>query len=164
MASPSSRSTALPWIAGMAEERKSGRGGYLLGVASRLSARVFARILKEAGYGELDPGQGRILFLVTEKGPLCQRELAALAGLDKSSLALTLDRMEAKGLVVRRADPEDRRRSIVEALPGALPSPKAYAGVSREMNALFYKGFTEQERQSFESMLARIIANLEDCQ
>jgi DNA-binding MarR family transcriptional regulator len=146
----------------MPEERKSGRGGYLLGVASRLSARVFSRLLKEAGYGELEPGQGRILFLVTEKGPLFQRELAALAGLDKSSLALTLDRMEAKGLVARRPDPADGRRSIVEALPGALPSPKAYAEVSRAMNALFYKGFTEQERRSFEAMLARIVANLED--
>lgn len=148
----------------MPEERKSGRGGYLLGVASRLSARVFARLLRESGYGELDPGQGRILFLVTEKGPLCQRELASLAGLDKSSLALTLDRMEAKGLVARRSDPEDGRRSIVEALPGSLPSPRAFTEVSRAMNALFYKGFTEQERRAFEAMLARIIANLEEGQ
>ena len=146
----------------MPEEAKSGRGGYLLGVASRLSARTFARLLKEGGFGELEPGQGRILFLVTEKGPLCQRELAALARLDKSSLALTLDRMEARGLVARRPDPEDGRRSIVEALPGALPSPSAYAKVSREMNGLFYKGFTMQERRSFETMLSRIIANLEE--
>lgn len=146
----------------MAEGRKSGRGGYLLGVAARLSARVFSRLLKEGGFGELEPGQGRILFLVTEKGPLCQRELAALAGLDKSSLALTLDRMEARGLVARRPDPADGRRSIVEALAGTLPSPEAYAKVSREMNSLFYKGFTEGERRAFEAMLARIIANLEE--
>lgn len=145
----------------MAEGKKQGKGGYLLGVAARLSARTFARLLKEGGFGELEPGQGRILFLVTEKGPLCQRELAALAGLDKSSLALTLDRMEAKGLVSRKPDPADGRRSIVEALPDALPSPEAYAEVSREMNALFYKGFTEQERRVFETMLSRIIANLE---
>lgn len=146
----------------MPEARKSGRGGYLLGVASRLSARTFARLLREEGFGELEPGQGRILFLVTDKGPLCQRELAALAGLDKSSLALTLDRMETKGLVARRPDPEDGRRSIVEALPGALPSPGAYAEVSRKMNALFYKGFTERERLAFEAMLARIVVNLEE--
>lgn len=141
--------------------RESSSGGFLLGKASRLSGKVFSRILRDAGLDDFEPGQGRIYFLLKEKGPLGQKELAILAGLDKSSLALTLDRMEAKGLVVRRKDGDDARRSTVEACAHAAPDPESYTKLSQEMTDLFYEGFSASEREAFEAMLGRVIGNLE---
>lgn len=76
-------------------------GGSLLGQAQLLSARVFARVLAGRGVAELNPAQGRILFELWKEDGLGQGELARRTKLDKSSLALALDRMEAQGLAER---------------------------------------------------------------
>jgi DNA-binding MarR family transcriptional regulator len=141
---------------------ESSAGGFLLGKAARLSEKAFARVLRGAGLDSFEPGQGRIIFVLSDKGPLGQKELASIVGLDKSSLALTLDRMEEKGLVARRRDEADARRSIVSLRGGMALDPGAYEEVSAEMTALFYKGFSRKERADFEAMLERVISNLED--
>ena len=46
-----------------------------------------------------------------------QQEIAELAGLDKSTLVLTLDKLEAAGLVERRVSDVDRRARVVAVTP-----------------------------------------------
>jgi len=46
-----------------------------------------------------------------------QQEIAELAGLDKSTLVLTLDKLEAAGLVERRISDVDRRARVVAVTP-----------------------------------------------
>jgi DNA-binding MarR family transcriptional regulator len=139
-------------------------GGFLLGKASRLSAKRFERLMREAGGAALEAGQGRVVYLLWKEGELAQKELAVLAGLDKSTLALTLDRLEEKGLVLRRQDGGDGRRSLVSASPKAKAAYEAWEGASRDMSELFYRGFDAAERRLFEGFLRRIIANLEEAE
>jgi DNA-binding MarR family transcriptional regulator len=136
-------------------------GGFLLGKASRLSEKRFARILRDAGLDGLEPGQGRLVFLLWQRGSLGQGELASLAGLDKSSLALLLARLEEKGLVERSADVLDARRAIVRATPAARTAFESYREVSDRITSIFYRGFDMAERRRFEEYLGRIIDNLE---
>lgn len=72
------------------------------------------------------------LMILRERDGLSQRELADLAGCDVNTATVVLDGLEKRGLVERRADPEDRRvkrigltgqgASLMDAcLPEALP-------------------------------------------
>jgi MarR family transcriptional regulator for hemolysin len=52
-----------------------------------------------------------------EEAERTQQEIAELAGLDKSTLVLTLDKLEAAGLVERRISDVDRRARVVAVTP-----------------------------------------------
>src|SRR3954447_13992150 len=52
-----------------------------------------------------------------EEAERTQQEIAELAGLDKSTLVLTLDKLEAAGLVERRVSEVDRRARVVSVTP-----------------------------------------------
>src|SRR4051812_49112884 len=54
-----------------------------------------------------------VLRAVAEAGPLSQREISDLIGLDPSDLVGAIDIVERAGLVERQPDPEDRRRHAV---------------------------------------------------
>ena len=52
-----------------------------------------------------------------EEAERTQQEIAELAGLDKSTLVVTLDKLEAAGLVERRISEVDRRARVVAVTP-----------------------------------------------
>jgi DNA-binding MarR family transcriptional regulator len=57
---------------------------------------------------------GRCLDVIQQRGRISAGELADRAGLTSGSVTAVIDRLEAKGYVRRVADPEDRRRVLVE--------------------------------------------------
>lgn len=136
-------------------------GGTLLSQANQLSGRVFARVLKRHGLSDINPGQGRILFALWREDGLSQVELAKRTKLDKSTLALMLERMEKQGQVSRRADPKDSRIRIVSLTEANKALHAAYAAASREMTGIFYAGMDPGEIDAFEAALRRVVANLE---
>ena len=77
-------------------------------------ARLFARSLRVRieSHGVV-PGQFAQMLALFEEDGLTQQELCDRVGIDQSTMAHTLKRMERDGLVDRVQDPRDRRRSIV---------------------------------------------------
>src|SRR4051812_47020007 len=61
----------------------------------------------------LKPRQFQILGLLHDHGGLPQRELQQTMGVDASILVTLLNPLEARGLVARDRDPDDRRRHLV---------------------------------------------------
>ncbi len=134
-------------------------GGFLVSKIHRVSGRVFARMLKRHGV-EISPAQGRILFVLWQRDGLPIRELAKRTSLGKSTLTTTLDRLEASGHVTRSRSKTDRRVIVVHRTAKDRACQEAYVRVSREMTAVYYSGFTNDEIASFEESLARILDNL----
>jgi DNA-binding MarR family transcriptional regulator len=62
-----------------------------------------------------------ILARVDAKAGLSQNELAALLEVEPISVGRLVDRLEARGLLERRADPADRRIRRLHLLPAAAP-------------------------------------------
>ena len=87
-------------------------------------------------------------------------EIGRLTSLAKTTLTSMLDRMEASGLVERIPDKKNRRQIIVSITPEAKSLSDEYEKVSEQMNRVFYDGFSEEEIESFENTLRRIIVNL----
>lgn len=74
---------------------------------------VLDRACQEQG---LTDGRDWLLLTVLSDGlPRTQLDLARLVSIDKTTLTAVLDRLEKLGMVVRRADPADRRTRIPEA-------------------------------------------------
>lgn len=139
---------------------KQRQGGFLVAKVHRTAGRIFARMLRERGL-EINPAQGRILFVLWQEGPLAIHELARRVSLGKSTLTSAIDRLEDKGQVRRVPSAEDRRSATVELTPKNRGMRRLYEEVSREMTALFYAGFTGGEATEFERLLERILGNLE---
>lgn len=123
--------------------------------------RIFEALMREEGLSDIGSGEGRLVYLLWTNGPLRQGELAAKAGIDKSTLALTLARMERKGLVQRTKDGKDARGVMVSLGAEAASHAVAYARVSEKMGSLFYRGIPDADITHFETILEQVLANLE---
>jgi MarR family transcriptional regulator, organic hydroperoxide resistance regulator len=124
--------------------------------------RIFEALMREEGLSAIGSGEGRLVYLLWTNGPLRQGELAAKAGIDKSTLALTLARMERKGLVQRSKEEKDARVVTVSLGADAVAHGAAYERVSEKMGDLFYRGIPDADIMHFEAILKRILANLEE--
>jgi DNA-binding MarR family transcriptional regulator len=136
------------------------RGGFLIAKVHQAGGRVFARMLKRRGM-EINPAQGRVLFVLWQEGAMPLGELAKKVSLKKSTLTNAIDRLEAAGEVVRVPSQTDRRQIDVRLTPADRRTRQLYADVSREMSALFYRGIDETDIDRFERTAERILANLE---
>lgn len=136
-------------------------GGVLVAQVHQLAGRVFSRILREHGIEDLNPAQGRIVYALWKESPLSQARLSERTRLDKSTLALMLERLEAAGQVERVTDPADSRRKLVSLTDANRKMHAAYLAASEEMLAVFYRGFSPEEIDAFESALRRLVSNLE---
>jgi DNA-binding MarR family transcriptional regulator len=101
--------------------------GYVL---RRTQSAVFADFAATfVGAGEaLSPGEFGLLVLVERNSGLSQMALARALGIDRSTLVPILDRLQARGLVVRRPSPNDGR---THALGLTSVGEKALARFSR---------------------------------
>lgn len=83
--------------------------GYLIRRAQQRHVAAWTRIASS----EISSVQYTILVVLDRLGEASQRELCDEADLDRSTIADLVKRMERKGLIERRRDPQDARRNTV---------------------------------------------------
>jgi len=93
---------------------------------------------------------------------LTQGELGRALGLDKTTLMSQLDRLEQRGLVVRRADPRDRRARVPEITEAGNALRATVAGACAGVEAAVLNSYSDDEVQVFRRMLFEIIGDSED--
>jgi DNA-binding MarR family transcriptional regulator len=70
---------------------------------------------------ELDLGVGKSELLIKlAQAPMTLREVAQAAEVDPSAATVAIDRLEQRGLVQRRAHPDDKRRKLVQLTDAGL--------------------------------------------
>ncbi|MCL2501054.1 MAG: MarR family transcriptional regulator [Defluviitaleaceae bacterium] len=127
-----------------------------------LSGRVWEDVLKESGVEIFNGAQGRILYVLWEKGDMTISQIGKLTSLAKTTLTGMLDRMEASGLIKRVPDKKNRRQIYVTVSQKAREYRDIYDGISDRMNGIYYRGFSDKEVADFEGQLKRIVSNLEE--
>jgi len=140
---------------------KQREGGFLIAKIHQLGGRVFARMLRERGIAELNPAQGRIMFVLWREDRISIHELSRRTSLGKSTLTSMLDRLEQAGHVRRVPSDDDRRVILIERTELDMAMQAKYVAVSREMAEMFYKGFSQREADQFEEHLRRVFDNLD---
>jgi DNA-binding MarR family transcriptional regulator len=109
---------------------------------------------------ELNLSQASLLAYVNEFGANTQTALAERMGLGRAATGTVIDQLEARHLLERTPDPEDRRVwliAITEAGKELVAKVSAIDGVVRDQ---LRTGISRAERQQLASVLVRIQENL----
>ena len=116
--------------------------------------------LEKAGFGMY---QYSVLALLGEGDRPTQRLIASELGLDRSQLVGVLDGLEERGLIMRRRDPDDRRRHTVSLTPeGKRQLVRIRTMIARlEDSAL--KALDGESRQALHAALERIVVDNDWC-
>jgi DNA-binding MarR family transcriptional regulator len=119
-------------------------------------------LLRQTMVGALDGsginlGQVAILGALSAADGLTQRQLSDITGIEKSSMVLFLDALEAHGWVDRRQQPGDRRAYAIH-LTGTGAERLAQLGpkLDAAQNAFFGK-LSARERHALHDVLGRLL-------
>lgn len=137
-------------------------GGFLISQVKQLSDRTFEKILKTKGIDEFNGAQGRILYILWNNNNLSIKQISKFTKLAKTTLTAMLERMELQGLIKRTISKEDKREIIVSLTDKAKELKENYLDVSKQMEKIFYKNFTDKQIENFENTLKKIIESLEE--
>src|SRR5262252_5842161 len=96
------------------------------------------------------------LEALLHKGPTPVNEIGRLVHLTSGSITTAVDRLERKGMVERRNDPEDRRARVVHLTPaGKKLISSAFADHERAMERAA-SGLTASERGHTAALLKKL--------
>jgi MarR family transcriptional regulator, transcriptional regulator for hemolysin len=132
--------------------------GRLLSFAAKAARGDVEHRLSAAGSGF---AVWTALYALRAKGPLIQRELAALLNVEGPTLTRRLARMEAQGLVERHRTSADRRAAEVRLTPAGEAAYDRLASLVAASGATLLRGFSPREAEEFAGYLSRVIANVE---
>jgi MarR family transcriptional regulator for hemolysin len=106
-----------------------------------------------------------IILLRLERQPnLSQNELAAIAEVEPITVARLIDRLEARGLVKRRADPKDRRIWRLVLTPAAAPVLRKIKKYRADFNDQLTAGVDRATLRTMVGGLLQMKTNLSDCE
>lgn len=110
---------------------------------------------------DLTAAQGHIMgFLAHQKEPPCPRDVEAEFQLSHPTVSGLLSRLEQKGFVELRMDPEDRRCKRIYILPKGRECLELMHDTIRENERRIVEGFTPEEQEQFAALLHRAITNM----
>jgi MarR family 2-MHQ and catechol resistance regulon transcriptional repressor len=114
---------------------------------------VAERSIAEVGLGLSDFGA---LEALLHKGPLTITQIQSKVLLASGSMTAAVDRLEGKGLVVRRNTPEDRRAKMLElTAEGKRVVEKAFQKHAAELKAAMAI-LNQEEKQQLYGLLRRL--------
>jgi len=133
--------------------------GFLVTDVARLIRSEMDRRIGEAGLG-LTASEARTLSHAARAGAVRQNVLAERMGVEAMTLSGSLDRLEAQGLIERRADPTDRRAKLVHLTDRADDMLARMAPVSAGIRADASTGLDAQDWKRLLDMLKTVRSNL----
>ncbi|TMJ93433.1 MAG: MarR family transcriptional regulator [Actinobacteria bacterium] len=137
--------------------RREPLGRHLVFTAKAMR-EAFEQTLADAG-GSL--GTWIVLSALSDEGVVSQTVLAGHVHVEGATITHHVDRLEADGLVRRRADPADRRVRRVELTPAGKRLHRRLLGAVKELEAATTAGLTERQQADLRRALDLIRSNLQ---
>lgn len=133
--------------------RLGGRLGYLLKHALLELGRLQATHLEPSG---INARELAVLLLLADHEPESQQQAAERLDVDRTTMVGLLDALEEKALVVRRPDPADRRRNVVELTDHGQKTLRKALRASDAAERQFLAGLAKADAARLRALLARI--------
>lgn len=134
------------------------RPGYLLMRLTRLMTRYAEARIQPLGTGIAG---FPVLNMLKDAGELTQKELTENLGVEQSSTAQLVSRLERDGFIQRRKDPQDGRSSLVRLTAKGSRTLPAINEIMATGNDLAVDGLSDQEIDQLLDLLKRMISNFE---
>lgn len=110
---------------------------------------------------DLHPGQDTLLLEVSRQDGISQAALADELGVEPPTVTKMVQRLEAAGIIRRRADAHDRRRIRVHlTAKGKRLAPRVEA-MRSELGKRASRGLTRADRATLAELLAKVNDNLD---
>lgn len=138
------------------ENRRPTKGpsaAFLLAQVGAHGAKLFAERLEPLG---LVPAHAGILRMLALSSGMSQRELAGTLQMHASRLVSVVDELETLGLVVREANPEDRRIYSLQITDSGREKLAEIGKISAQHNTALCAALNAEESATLEDMLQRI--------
>ena len=130
---------------------------FLVGDVGRL---LRTRVDQLARAHQMTRAQWIILARLERQPGVSQSEMASLCEVEPITVARLIDRLEARGFVERRPDPNDRRIRRLYLLPEAQPLLEDIHRYRTEVTEALTQGFSESETSVLVDGLMRVKSNL----
>ena len=130
------------------------RPGFLLRRAHQISVALF---LDEADGLGLTTTQYGTLVVLRARGSLDQVGIATLVGIDRSTTALVVSKLEEAGYVERRDDPVDKRRKIITLSPAGRAMLDRVAQPAQRARERALEPFSAPDAAKFLTLLERFV-------
>jgi DNA-binding MarR family transcriptional regulator len=127
---------------------------YLFKHADRRMAELHAEALAPFGIQARDLG---VLLAIDGGEPASQQQVAERMGVDRTTMVAIVDDLEAKGIVVRRPDPIDRRRNVVSITPDGQRILREAIAASDLAEAQLLAPLSAEEGEQLRRALARLL-------
>ena len=124
-----------------------------------------ARLLREAFDARLEPldlnlTQASLIGFVAEFGATTQTQLADQLGIGRAAIGTVIDGLQARRLVERHPDPDDRRVWRVDITDTGRDVSKRITEIDEVLRAELRHGIGREERQALSWVLTRLQHNL----
>ena len=90
-------------------------------------------------------------------GEYTQTELVNLVGVDKTTMVVTLDELEAKGLAERRPSPTDRRARVIAVTKAGKRKVREAEAIGARVNADVLSALPPGDRELFLEALSKLV-------
>lgn len=136
-------------------------GGYVLEdqvghLLRRAHQRATAVFQGEIGNGQLTPMQWAALVKLDDEGPLSQNHLGRLTAMDPATIQGVIRRLAKRGLIERRPDTVDRRRSVLTLSPSGATLVDALRANGHRVSEAILAPLGENEREHALALLKRL--------
>jgi DNA-binding MarR family transcriptional regulator len=119
--------------------------------------RVHAHFAQAVAELDLAPVQAKALHELNVEPPISMRELAERLKSDPSNVTGLIDRLEARGLVERRPDPQDRRiKGLALTSAGARLRERLFARLYSAPRSV--AELSERDQRTLRDVLQRVLA------
>lgn len=124
-----------------------------------MHAQYFAGEQPGAESPMMHHGQGRLLHKIAERQPVSQKDLVDMLDIRPSSLSELLKKLDAKGLVERKQDENDKRNVIVSLTEAGAEAEKQGRESRGENAAKLFEGLTAEEQVQLNELLKKLVAS-----
>lgn len=134
---------------------------YLPYLINRTGVELAAAFSREIAPHGVTLQMWRVLAALHHRDGLRISDLADLTSNDISTLSRLVGKMESRGMVNRRREPDADARVVAVALtPVGRAAARAIVPVARRYEAVALAGFTAEEAAALKRMLVRVYDNL----
>lgn len=134
--------------------------GWLLWNATERWLDGFVGEMQAAGHDWFGRPQARLMGYLSRRG-MRQGELTERSGLTKQAVQQTLDELEARGVVRREADPDDRRGRVIRYTPKGLAVLADGDRIKRKLERAAIGRMTAKEAARLRADLAELARRLQ---
>lgn len=124
----------------------------------QIAVAVFSQGAQACG---VTPVQFAVLQILENMPGIDQRTLAQEVGFDKATIGGVIDRLEARGLLLRTLTPKDRRVKLLTLTEAGTALLQTLMPIALQAQQHMLDPLNAEERQQFIGLMARVLAHHE---